>query len=284
MFQPDITAPGVTIIAAYTEAEGPTNEDYDKRRIPFNSVSGTSMSCPHVSGVAGLLKTLHPEWSPAAIKSAIMTTGKQELALETSFLLDVLNNSILIISFALYFPATILDNSKETILNASYFAATPFSYGAGHLQPNLAMDPGLVYDLTVNDYLNLLCALKYNETQISLFSENIYTCPKNVTLANFNYPSITVPKLSGSITVTRTVKNVGSPGTYKARVKKPKGISLSVAPKSLTFIKIGEEKSFEVTVKVKKAKTANKDYVFGELIWSDDKQHRVRSPIVVRAV
>ncbi|KAJ4730284.1 Subtilisin-like protease [Melia azedarach] len=254
ILKPDITAPGVTIIAAYTEAEGPTNEDYDKRRIPFNSVSGTSMSCPHVSGVAGLLKTLHPEWSPAAIKSAIMTT------------------------------ATILDNSKETILNASYFAATPFSYGAGHLQPNLAMDPGLVYDLTVNDYLNLLCALKYNETQISLFSENIYTCPKNVTLANFNYPSITVPKLSGSITVTRTVKNVGSPGTYKARVKKPKGISLSVAPKSLTFIKIGEEKSFEVTVKVKKAKTANKDYVFGELIWSDDKQHRVRSPIVVRAV
>ena len=73
--QPDITAPGVNIIAAYTEANGPTDLEFDKRRISFNAESGTSMSCPHVSGIVGLLKTLHPDWSHAAIKSAIMTTG-----------------------------------------------------------------------------------------------------------------------------------------------------------------------------------------------------------------
>lgn len=78
LLQPDITAPGVSIIAAYSEAEGPTNQEYDKRRVLFNSVSGTSMSCPHVSGIVGLLKTLHPDWSPAAIKSAIMTTGEKK--------------------------------------------------------------------------------------------------------------------------------------------------------------------------------------------------------------
>ena len=73
--QPDITAPGVNIIAAYSEAVGPTDEKSDKRRVQFNIDSGTSMSCPHVSGIVGLLKTLHPDWSPAAILSAIMTTG-----------------------------------------------------------------------------------------------------------------------------------------------------------------------------------------------------------------
>lgn len=74
-FQPDITAPGVSIIAAFSEATSPTDLEFDKRRVPFNIVSGTSMSCPHVAGIVGLLKTLHPDWSPAAIKSAIMTTG-----------------------------------------------------------------------------------------------------------------------------------------------------------------------------------------------------------------
>lgn len=73
--QPDITAPGVSVIAAYSKAASPTGLVFDKRRVSFNSVSGTSMSCPHVSGVVGLLRTLHPDWSPAAIKSAIMTTG-----------------------------------------------------------------------------------------------------------------------------------------------------------------------------------------------------------------
>jgi subtilisin family serine protease len=73
--QPDITAPGVSVIAAWTRANSPTNLAFDKRRVAYNSESGTSMSCPHVSGIVGLLRTLHPDWSPAAIRSAIMTTG-----------------------------------------------------------------------------------------------------------------------------------------------------------------------------------------------------------------
>lgn len=82
--QPDITAPGVNILAAYTEAVGPTNEAFDKRRVQYNTVSGTSMSCPHISGIAGLLKSLYRDWSPAAIRSAIMTTGKHIFTLSPS--------------------------------------------------------------------------------------------------------------------------------------------------------------------------------------------------------
>ncbi|KAJ9176734.1 hypothetical protein P3X46_012016 [Hevea brasiliensis] len=252
ILKPDITAPGVSIIAAYTEAEGPTNEDFDTRRVLFNSVSGTSMSCPHVSGIAGLLRTLRPTWSPAAIKSAIMTTAMTQ------------------------------DNNREPILNAFYTKATPFSYGAGHIRANQAMDPGLVYDLSVYDHLNFLCAMGYNATQILSFSETPYRCPsKAINLANFNYHSITIPKFNRTVTVTRRVKNVGSsPSTYKARIIKPTGFSISVEPEVLKFNKVGEEKSFRVTLKSKQS-SARKDYVFGELIWSDN-QHYVRSPIVVK--
>lgn len=73
--QPDITAPGVSILASVTIEATATEFPFDTRRIPFNFESGTSMACPHISGVVGLLKTLYPTWSPAAIKSAIMTTG-----------------------------------------------------------------------------------------------------------------------------------------------------------------------------------------------------------------
>ncbi|KAL3502944.1 hypothetical protein ACH5RR_037393 [Cinchona calisaya] len=252
LLKPDITAPGVSVIAAFTEAQGPTNQDFDKRRVLFNSESGTSMSCPHVSGIVGLLKTLHPDWSPAAIKSAIMTSARSR------------------------------DNAFEPITNASHVKATPFSYGAGHIWPNRAADPGLVYDLTADDYLRFLCALGYNQSGITLFTQSPYKCPEPINLLDFNYPSITVPNLHGSITVTRTLKNVGSPATYTANIVSPPGVSIDIEPKSLTFERISEEKSFKLTLQLKKPGAA-RDYVFGRLAWSDGK-HYVRSPIVVKAL
>nr|TKS18272.1 hypothetical protein D5086_0000005210 [Populus alba] len=214
-FQPYIAAPGVSVIAAFTLATGQTDAAYDKRRIPFNTESGTSMSCPHVSGIVGLLKSLHPDWSPAAIRSAIMTT-----------------------------------------------------------------DPGLVYDLTVNDFLNYLCSRGYTAKDLKLFTDKPYTCPESFSLTDFNYPSISAINLNDTITVTRRVKNVGSPGKYYIHVREPTGVLVSVTPATLEFKKLGEEKTFKVTFKLA-PKWKLKDYTFGVLSWSDGK-HFVRSPLVVR--
>lgn len=73
--QPDITGPGLNILAAWSEAIAPTKLEEDKRRVKYNILSGTSMSCPHVAAAAALLKAIHPNWSSAAIRSALMTTG-----------------------------------------------------------------------------------------------------------------------------------------------------------------------------------------------------------------
>ncbi|KAE8713736.1 Subtilisin-like protein protease [Hibiscus syriacus] len=255
ILKPDITAPGVSIIAAYSEAVGPTEDDSDKRRIPFTSESGTSMSCPHVSGIIGLLKSLHPDWSPAALKSAIMTTARTR------------------------------DNTLNPMLDSDNKKATPFEYGAGHVRANRAMDPGLVYDLNVDDYLNYLCARGYNQTMIQLFSDKPFSCPKSNSVTDLNYPSITVPEFKGSAAIRRKVKNVGMPGTYLAHVRSPVGVTVTVKPSRLTFEKIGEELKFEVTFKTKRkvvgSSAGDEGYVFGLLTWSDG-YHYVRSPLVVK--
>jgi subtilisin family serine protease len=67
LLKPDVIAPGQDVLAAVAP---PGNHGLD-----FNLLSGTSMSAPHVAGVAALLMHLHPTWSPMMIKSALMTSG-----------------------------------------------------------------------------------------------------------------------------------------------------------------------------------------------------------------
>ncbi|XP_058737533.1 subtilisin-like protease Glyma18g48580 [Vicia villosa] len=253
ILKPDVTAPGVNILAAYSLFASASNLLTDNRRgIPFNVLQGTSMSCPHVAGIAGLIKTLHPNWSPAAIKSAIMTT------------------------------ATTQDNTNKPIQDAfDKKLATPFSYGSGHVQPNPATDPGLVYDLGIKDYLNFLCAYGYDQQLISALNFNgTFTCSGSHSITDLNYPSITLPNLGlYVVNVTRTVTNVGSPSTYSAKVQLP-GYKIAVVPNSLTFKKIGEKKTFHVIVQATNVTPRGK-YQFGDLQWTDGK-HIVRSPITVK--
>ncbi|XP_009126659.1 subtilisin-like protease SBT5.4 isoform X2 [Brassica rapa] len=250
ILKPDITAPGVNVVAAYTEATGPTDIESDNRRTPFNVESGTSMSCPHISGIVGLLKTLRPQWSPAAIRSAIMTTSRTR------------------------------DNTRKPMVDATFHKATPFGYGSGHVQPNKASHPGLVYDLNTGDYLDFLCAIGYENKVVQLFADDpLYTCRQGANLLDFNYPSITVPKLTDSVTITRKLTNVGPPSTYRSYFHAPLGVEVSVEPKQLTFSKVGEEKMFQMTIGATSEKALG--YVFGELTWTDSKYY-VRTPIVVQ--
>ncbi|KAK4721048.1 hypothetical protein R3W88_011281 [Solanum pinnatisectum] len=110
-----------------------------------------------------------------------------------------------------------------------------------------SMDPGLVYDLTVNDYYDFLGLNN---------------------LLDFNYPSLTIPNISPSspITITRRLKNVRAPGRYTGRVRLPHRIfSASVNPRILEFDHVGQEKSFNVTIKVLDVDAVKDTYVFGEL-------------------
>ncbi|CAL0330089.1 unnamed protein product [Lupinus luteus] len=253
ILKPDIIAPGFNIIAAFSEGVPAQKDTLDKRRTPFNVLSGTSMACPHVSGLAGLLKALHPRWSTAAIKSAIMTT------------------------------ATIIDNNGKPILDYSSDKATPFDYGAGLIQPNHAADPGLVYDLQVTDYLNFLCGRGYNSSIINLFYGKPYTCPESFSIADFNYPSFSIPNLDHghSQNVTRILTNVGSSRKYRVHINAPPEVIVSVKPKFLVFKKQLEKKKFRVTFTLRALNESKASYFFGTLDWAS-KKHHVRSPIVVK--
>lgn len=261
ILKPDLIAPGVNILAAWTEAVGPTGLDSDLRKTEFNILSGTSMACPHVSGAAALLKSAHPDWSPAAIRSAMMTT------------------------------ASIVDNSNQPMTDeATGNASTPYDFGAGHVNLDRAMDPGLVYDITNDDYVNFLCANGYGPKLIQVITRIPARCPaKRPRPENLNYPSIaalfsTQSRGVSSKSFIRTVTNVGQPNAvYTVKVVSPeKGVTVTVKPSRLVFTEGVKKSSFVVTVTADSKNLVLNDSgaAFGSISWSDGK-HEVRSPLVV---
>ncbi|KAL4384354.1 hypothetical protein GQ457_15G029840 [Hibiscus cannabinus] len=78
VMQPDISAPGVNIWLHFPLLPYLHQLQQTKGGVKYNILSGTSMSCPHVAGVAAYVKTFHPDWSPSAIKSALITTAPMD--------------------------------------------------------------------------------------------------------------------------------------------------------------------------------------------------------------
>lgn len=171
------------------------------------------------------------------------------------------------------------------MMKSSFLLATPFDYGSGHLNPNKAMDPGLIYDISIEGYLDFLCSIGYASFTINQFSSTPhYSCSSSEShkITNLNYPSITIPNLTNFTTVKRKVKNVGtSPTNYTVKVTPPLGVVVTVNPSVLEFEYIGEEKSFDVSFVVDEIHSNKGGYVFGSMIWSDD-FHHVKSPLVVK--
>nr|AAD03430.1 similar to the subtilase family of serine proteases (Pfam: PF00082, score; 47.5, E=3.8e-12, n=2) [Arabidopsis thaliana] len=244
--QPDIAAPGVSILAATT-----TNKTFNDRGFIF--LSGTSMAAPTISGVVALLKALHRDWSPAAIRSAIVTTAWRT---------DPFGEQI----FAEGSPRKLAD---------------PFDYGGGLVNPEKAAKPGLVYDLGLEDYVLYMCSVGYNETSISQLVGKGTVCsnPKPSVL-DFNLPSITIPNLKDEVTLTRTLTNVGQlESVYKVVIEPPIGIQVTVTPETLLFNSTTKRVSFKV--KVSTTHKINTGYFFGSLTWSDS-LHNVTIPLSVR--
>ncbi|KAI5569910.1 hypothetical protein BDE02_12G109300 [Populus trichocarpa] len=246
ILKPDLTAPGLNILAAWSPLGGASISPWDDRTVDYFVISGTSMSCPHVTGVAAFVKAAHPSWSPAAIKSALMTT------------------------------ATTMDSRKN--------ADAEFAYGSGQIDPLKALNPGLIYNASEADYVNFLCKEGYNTTLVRIISGDNSTCPSNELgkAWDLNYPTFALSLLDGETVIAtfpRTVTNVGTPNsTYYARVSMPSQFTVTVQPSVLSFSRVGEEKTF--TVKITGAPIVNTPIVSGSLEWTNG-EYVVRSPIAV---
>ncbi|GJN12141.1 hypothetical protein PR202_ga30395 [Eleusine coracana subsp. coracana] len=256
VLKPDVAGPGTSIIAAVPGTLPRGNASAHTRT--FGMFSGTSMAAPHLSGIAAVLKRAWPRWSPAAIKSAIMTTA------------DVTHPD----------GSPIADDT--TGLPASYFLM-----GAGLVNPTKALDPGLVYDLAAVDYVAYVCGLGYEDNFVN---EIIAQPMQNVSCAtvskvagkDLNYPSfmVTLTAAAPDVEVRRTVTNVGEAASvYTAEVVAPKGVAVEVVPNRLQFGAVNQRMEFRVRFRRDGGATANST-VEGSLRWVSDK-HSVRSPIVV---
>jgi len=234
LLKPDLIAPGQDILAAVSPAIAGRD---------FDLLSGTSMSSPHVAGLAALLKDLHPDWSPMMIKSSLMTSGY-----------DVLDGP----------------NTNPLVI---------FRQGAGHVRPNSAANPGLVYDSGFNEWLAFLCGATTGVNPA--YCDALAGAGYSLDPSDLNVPSISIGQMAGVQTVTRTVTNVGEKEKYTFSYSGLAGITVTPSANSFNIEKDGV-KSYSVTFTTNGAALGS--YTGGYVTWTGNKGHVVRIPVVIRPV
>ena len=257
LIKPDVTAPGVNVLAGNTPT--PVGFSPPESGSPgelFQSISGTSMSSPHVAGLFALIKQAHPDWSPAMAKSALMTTAYQDVVKEDGVT-----------------------------------PADPFDIGSGHVDPGgeayalgSLFRPGVVYDAGFTEYLGFLC-----DAEPSIFTDPAGTCagldaagiPTDA--SDLNLASIGVAELAGSQTVVRTITSVDNrTRTWKLAksIVAPPGFEVDVTPIKVSLAP-GESADFYVTI------TATESAVIGEWAFGsltiEAGAYSAYSPIAVKA-
>ena len=234
LLKPDVIAPGQDILAAVSPMT--------TQGLLYNLLSGTSMSSPHVAGLAALVKDLHPSWSPMMIKSALMTTAY-----------DILDG-----------PST-----DPLVI---------FRQGAGHVKPNNAVDPGLVFDSNINHWLAFLCGTTtaVNPSVCTSLSGAGYSLDPS----DMNVASIAIGNLPGAQTVRRTVTNVSGRATYNFSVTGLPGVTVAVNPPTFT---LNRNASQTVEITFTRTTAPLNAYVGGQLTFSNGR-HNVRVPVVIQPV
>lgn len=255
IIKPDITAPGVKILAATTSAPmfGAAGET-------FKYLQGTSMSSPHIAGMAALFKESNSSWTPAQIKSAMMTTARQDLTKE--------------------------DGTTQ---------ADPYDFGSGHVAPVSALNPGLLFDANLGDYLAFLCG-QDKEAFVSGYDTSCAELTDNgfsTDASQLNLPSIAIAELLDPETIFRTVSNADTEASsYTASIEAPEGFDVSVQTFDSTgnetdssMLDIDGEGTASFAVTFSKTDTAEVNtWKFGSITWTDNAGHIVRLPLAIKAI
>ncbi|XP_054803176.1 subtilisin-like protease SBT2.2 isoform X2 [Prosopis cineraria] len=253
ILKPNLVAPGNLIWAAWSSGGTESVEFLGEN---FAMMSGTSMAAPHVAGLAALIKQKFPNFGPAAVGSALSTT------------------------------ASVYDKNGGPIMAQRSYAspelnqspATPFDMGSGFVNGSSALNPGLIFDSSYNDYMSFLCGINGSAPMVLNFTgQNCALYNSTVYGPDLNLPSITIAKLNQSRVVQRTVQNVGGNESYSVGWFAPFGVSLKISPTHF-YIGSGEKQVLSVSLN---ATTNSYAASFGRIGLFGNQGHVVNIPVSV---